>query len=314
MYSDSWHTLVVPDTVGRVRLDVWLAQQVPEHSRARWQQLIQDGRLRRNGKAVKANAKLQSGDVLSYSIPEPEAVAIVAQDIPLDVLFEDAALIVINKPAGMVVHPAPGHPRDTLVNALLHHCSDLTGIGGEIRPGIVHRLDMDTSGLLVVAKTEQTLLHLQAQFKDRHPEKIYHALVRGEPRPSSGTLDGAIGRHPRERKKMMIDAPSARSACTHYRTLESFVHASLLELRIETGRTHQIRVHLSHLGHPVLGDKVYGKGSPRKLPFTPERQLLHARSIRFEHPESGAPMHLQAPWPEDFQKAIDRYRSGTDHE
>ena len=286
------------------RLDRFLAAAHPAISRSRWQQLIAGGGVAINGAEIrKPNAALAPGDVLSCVLPEPEPVGLVAADIPLDVLFEDADLIVLNKPAGLVVHPAPGHAADTLVNALLHHCADLQGIGGELRPGIVHRLDKDTSGVLVVAKNEQAVAHLVAQFSAHRVEKEYLALVWGAPEKPSGTIELPIGRHPANRKKMAVVA-RGRAAVTHYETLAATPLAAILRVRIETGRTHQIRVHLAHLGHPVVGDAVYGRarrGLPENLSIP--RQMLHAHVLKLVHPRDGRRLEFTAPPPPDFLAA-----------
>ena len=287
------------------RLDAFLAAAHPAISRSRWKQLIVDGRVLLNGcPAPKPNVPLSAGDVLSCSLPDPEPVALLPVDIPLAILHEDSDVVVLDKPPGLVVHPAPGHPADTLVNALLHHCADLAGIGGELRPGIVHRLDKDTSGVLVVAKNELALARLVAQFSAHSVEKEYLALVWGNPKNSSGTVDLPIGRHPVHRQKMSVSA-KGRPALSRYRAIASGPLASLLEVRIETGRTHQIRVHLAHLGHPVVGDPTYGRAR-RGLPggLSVPRQMLHARRLRFAHPRDGRILDFFAPIPQDFLAAL----------
>ena len=286
------------------RLDAWLAAAHPEVSRSRWKQLIEAGRVFLNGKPVlKANAALAPGDELRCFLPEPEPVGLVPADIPLAVLYEDSDLIVLDKPAGLVVHPAPGHAADTLVNALLHHCGDLQGIGGELRPGIVHRLDKDTSGVLVVAKNEPTHAALVAQFAAHSIRKEYLALAWGTPKKRSGTVELPIGRHPIHRQKMAV-TEKGRAAVTHYEVLAAGPLASLLRVRIETGRTHQIRVHLAHLGHPVVGDATYGRarhGLPADLEIP--RQMLHAHVLEIVHPRTGRPLAFTAPPPADFLAA-----------
>ena len=287
-----------------LRLDAHLAAAHPAISRSRWKQLIEEGQVALNGKPIlKTNTALSPGDELRCVLPDPAPAGLVATDIPLDILYEDADLIVLNKPAGLVVHPAPGHAADTLVNALLHHCADLQGIGGELRPGIVHRLDKDTSGVLVVAKNEQAVANLVAQFSAHTVEKEYLALVWGAPKKSSGTIELPIGRHPVHRKKMAIVA-KGRPAVTRYETLVAMPLASLLRVRIETGRTHQIRVHMAHLGHPVVGDATYGRarhGLPADLEIP--RQMLHAHRLKIAHPRDGRPMEFIAPPPADFLAA-----------
>jgi 23S rRNA pseudouridine1911/1915/1917 synthase len=287
-----------------LRLDAYLAAAHPDVSRSRWKQLIEDGHVALNGAPVrKPNTALAAGDELRCTLPDPTPAGLVASDIPLAILYEDADLIVLNKPAGLVVHPAPGHASDTLVNALLHHCSDLQGIGGELRPGIVHRLDKDTSGVLVVAKNEQAVANLVAQFSAHTVEKEYLALVWGAPRKSSGAIELPIGRHPVHRKKMAV-VSKGRPAVTRYETLAAMPLASLLRVCIETGRTHQIRVHLAHLGHPVVGDTTYGRarrGLPEGLSIP--RQMLHARRLKIAHPRDGRPLEFTAPPPADFLAA-----------
>lgn len=296
--------IAVPLEARGSRLDSWLAREEDGISRARWQQLIKDGQVTVDGAICKPNTSLRGGERITYTIPPPDLTELLPEDIPLDVLYEDASIIAINKPAGMVVHPAPGHARGTLVNALLHHCTDLGGIGGELRPGIVHRLDKDTSGVILVAKTDSALNGLQNQFKNRETEKYYEAIVTGVPDPSSGTINKPIGRHPTQRKKMQANARNGRNAVTHYQTLQAFQDAAHLSVRIETGRTHQIRVHLASIGHPVLGDTLYGKQRTASLSIQAERQMLHAKSITFTHPETGVEMTLSAPRAADFSAAL----------
>ena len=287
-----------------LRLDAHLAAIHPAISRSRWKQLIEAGHVALNGVPVrKPNTPLAAGDELRCALPEPAPAGLVAADIPLAILYEDADLIALNKPAGLVVHPAPGHAADTLVNALLHHCADLQGIGGELRPGIVHRLDKDTSGVLVVAKNEAAVANLVAQFSAHTVEKEYLALVWGAPKPAAGEIRLPIGRHPVHRKKMAV-VGKGRAAVTRYETLAATPLAALLRVRIETGRTHQIRVHLAHLGHPVAGDAVYGRarrGLPEGLELP--RQMLHARRLKIAHPRDGRPLEFSAPPPPDFLAA-----------
>ena len=286
------------------RLDAWLAAAHPEVSRSRWKQLIEAGRVFLNGAPVlKTNTALAPGDELRCTLPDPAPVGLVPADIPLAVLHEDSDLIVLDKPAGLVVHPAPGHAADTLVNALLHHCADLQGIGGELRPGIVHRLDKDTSGVLVVAKNEPTHAALVAQFAAHSIRKEYLALAWGTPKKPAGTVALPVGRHPVHRQKMAV-TEKGRSAVTHYEVLAAGPLASLLRVRIETGRTHQIRVHLAHLGHPVVGDATYGRtrhGLPAELKIS--RQMLHAHVLEIVHPRTGRPLVCTAPPPPDFLAA-----------
>jgi 23S rRNA pseudouridine1911/1915/1917 synthase len=289
-----------------VRLDAWLAEEEPEHSRARWQALIKEGLVTVNGKAVKKNRHLCEGDRVAWQIPAPVEAVPQPEDIPLDILYEDHDVIVINKPAGLVVHPAAGNETGTLVNALLHHCTDLTGIGGEKRPGIVHRLDKDTSGVMVAAKNETALNELSRQFRYRETEKEYLALVWGIPAEKRGTVRGTIGRHPIHRKKMAADVRNGRDAVSHYEVMEPLNDAALVRVRIETGRTHQVRVHMAHIKHPVIGDTVYGRA--RKSNIKANRQMLHAAKLSFAHPKTDKRMLFEAPLPEDFQKVLERLR------
>ncbi len=289
------------------RLDAWLAAEQPEHSRARWQALIQEGRVTVNDESVKRNHKLRTGDKVEWTIPDPVSTQTLPEDIPLDILYEDAHIIVINKPAGLVVHPAVGNRTGTLVNALLHHCTDLAGIGGEIRPGIVHRLDKDTSGVMVVAKTEAALNELARQFKARETEKEYRTIVRGLPAPPRGTVKTTIGRHPIHRKKMAADVRNGRHAVSTYEVVESFVGAALLRIQIETGRTHQIRVHMAHIKHPVIGDKLYGRAHTNGIKA--DRQMLHAAKLSIAHPDTGEQMHFSAPLPDDMETLIATLRT-----
>ncbi len=289
------------------RLDAWLAAEQPEHSRARWQALIQEGHVTVNGESVKRNHKLRTGDKVEWTIPEPVSTQTLPEDIPLDILYEDAHIIAINKPAGLVVHPAVGNRTGTLVNALLHHCTDLAGIGGEIRPGIVHRLDKDTSGVIVVAKTETALNELARQFKARETEKEYQAIVRGVPTPLRGTIKTTIGRHPIHRKKMAANVRNGRHAVSHYEVTEAFDSAALLRVRIETGRTHQIRVHMAHIKHPVIGDKLYSRVHAHGIQA--DRQMLHAAQLSLSHPNTGERLQFKAPLPEDMETLLSTLRT-----
>ena len=280
------------------RLDVFLAAQVPHLSRSRIQALVKSGHVLVDEKTSRASEKLQPGNVITLDEPEPVVVSTEPEEIALDVLFEDADLLVVNKPAGMVVHPAAGNREHTLVNALLHHCAGLSTIGGEQRPGIVHRLDKETSGCIVVAKNDaahQALLH---QFAGRTVTKIYLALVRDHLRKPRGTIEEPIGRHPVHRKKMaVVDPARGRTAKTDYRVVEQLPGASLVECTLHTGRTHQIRVHLKHLGHPILGDALYGVRGEF------ERQMLHAWKLGFDHPRTGKRLQFESPIPADFRDA-----------
>ncbi len=297
------------------RLDSVLARVRTELSRARWQEEIKADRVTVNGLPGRCKMRVSPGNVIDWTRPPPTPVETAPEDIPLDVLFEDQDLIVLNKPPGLVVHPAPGHPAGTLVNALLHHCPNLPGIGGEQRPGIVHRLDRDTSGVMVVAKNDGALHALAHQFKDRATRKEYLALAWGTPAPAAGTIRTHIGRSDRDRKKMAAftaapggDVPRGKEAVTHYTVLESLGPASLLRLRIETGRTHQIRVHLAHIRHPVLGDTVYGRARDEA---PAPRQMLHAERLTLTHPRTRQAMTFVAPPPADFAGMINRLKSQT---
>lgn len=286
------------------RLDHYLAVTHPDLSRSRWKQLIEAGHISLNGTPVlKPRTPLSPGDELTCILPNPAPAGLVATELPLDLLYEDRDILIINKAAGRVTHPAPGHESDTLVNALLHHCSDLQGIGGERRPGIVHRLDKDTSGVLVVAKNEQAVAALVSQFSSHTVEKEYRALVWGNPQPARGTIREPVGRHPVHRKKMAVTA-KGRNAITHYRTLSAGPLAAELSIRIETGRTHQIRVHMAHIRHPIAGDTLYGRarsGLPDGLELP--RQMLHAHTLKITHPRDRRPLEFTAPLPPDFLAA-----------
>lgn len=283
------------------RLDIWLSQKKsPELSRSAWQRLIRDGCVRVNGTSANAKFKLSSGDEVTAVLPPAEKSGMIAEEIPLNILFEDEDLLVIDKPAGMVVHPGAGNRLHTLVHALLHHCAgQLSGIGGVERPGLVHRLDADTSGALVVAKNDSAHRSLSSQFKTRSVEKIYLAWVWGDPRRPSGRIDAPIGRHPIHRKKMAVHE-RGRPAITEWKLVEKHGPASLLECRIHTGRTHQIRIHCSHLGHPVAGDKLYGRSRTHQGVASPARQLLHAWKLAFDHPRTGKRISITSTPPEDF--------------
>lgn len=281
-----------------MRLDRWLVAQRPEQSRARIQKFIEAGYVRVNGVTGRAKTPLRLHDEVQLWMPPPEPLPyLIAQEIPLDVLFEDPHLIVLNKPAGLTVHPAPGNKDGTLVNALLHHCPDLPGIGGEMRPGIVHRLDKDTTGCIVVAKSQEALVKLQGQIQKRVAGREYLAVVHGVPSAEAGTVVGAIGRHPVDRKKYaVVHDGSGRHACTHWQLVERLGPYSLLRFRLDTGRTHQIRVHCAHIGHPILGDATYSRC--RHLPLELPGQALHAVQLSLLHPVSGAAMVFEAPLPE----------------
>jgi len=287
-----------------MRLDRWLVAQRPEQSRARIQKFIDAGYVRVNGVTGRAKTPLRPGDTVELWMPPPEPLPyLVAQAMPLDVLFEDRHLIVLNKPAGLTVHPAPGNRDGTLVNGLLHHCPDLPGIGGEMRPGIVHRLDKDTTGCIVVAKSQEALVKLQVQIQKRIASRDYLAVIHGVPKTESGTIEAAIGRHPIDRKKYaVVDGEKGRHATTRWRLVERLGDYSLLRFQLDTGRTHQIRVHCAHLGHPIVGDATYGRC--RKLPMALPGQALHAVQLGLDHPISGERLLFEAPLPEVFEKLL----------
>ena len=284
------------------RADAFLARCVPNLTRSAAQRLLEEGAVTLGGRPVKKNYKTAPGDVLEAVLPDPEPVAILPQNIPLDVVYEDADVIVVNKPVGLVVHPAPGHPDGTLVNALLYHCGDsLSGINGELRPGIVHRIDRDTSGLIIAAKNDKAHLALAAQLQDHSLARVYEAVAVGNLREDAGTVDAPIGRHPVDRKKMAIDYKNGRPAVTHWSVLGRYPGYTHVECRLETGRTHQIRVHLASIGHPLLGDVVYGSRKP--WPGL-AGQCLHARKLKFVHPTTGKPVELECPLPDWFEKVL----------
>jgi 23S rRNA pseudouridine1911/1915/1917 synthase len=292
--------LTVSSEQARQRLDRVLAEALPACSRARLQTLIRDGFVSLNGKPPRPRDLVRTGDVVELREPELEKVEAQPEQIKLDVIFEDDDLLVLNKPAGIVMHPGAGHQAHTLVNALLAHCQNLSGIGGKERPGIVHRLDKETSGALVVAKNDATHRDLSSQFAARTMTKIYLALVAGILRKTSGVIDKAIARHPVHRQRMSIARRQGRSAKTEYRVIRSGEEISLVECILHSGRTHQIRVHLHHLGHPVLGDKLYGGKRAGDYP----RQMLHAWKLAFTHPRTSEVMSFEAPVPSDFAKAM----------
>lgn len=297
---------VAPGEEGR-RLDLFLAGKETSLSRAMIQRAVADGLALINGQSAKAGRRVKTGDAVILHLPEAKPSAALSESIPLRILYEDASLMVVDKPAGLVVHPAPGHPCGTLVNALLYHCRDLSGIGGVLRPGIVHRLDKETSGLMVAAKSDEAHRGLAGQFKRHEVKKTYQALVYGNPKTDGGRIEAAVGRHPTDRKRMSTQSRRGRSAVTVWRVRERFGVAALLEVDIETGRTHQIRVHLTEIGHPVVGDRVYGGtgriravGDPssRARMKALDRQALHAWRLSFTHPVTGETMRFSSPLPE----------------
>ena len=289
-----------PEDTGK-RLDAWLAAQ-PElgMTRSAVQQLLEQGQITRNGRAAKKNDKLQADDTVTVNVPEPQLLDVQPQNIPLEIVYEDDALLVVNKPKGMVVHPAPGHPDGTLVNALLYHCAGrLSSINGVIRPGIVHRIDRDTSGLLIVAKTDRAHLGLAEQIAAHSFTREYEAVVCGRFKESGGTVHAPIGRDPKDRQKMCVIATNSKDAVTHYTVLTQYEKYAHICCTLETGRTHQIRVHMKHIGHPVYGDAVYGKAEKGV-----EGQCLHAKKIGFIHPVTGAYLEFDSPLPEYFTEIL----------
>jgi len=315
-----------PDATGE-RLDRWLAAQIPELSRTRLKQLILQGAVVMNGKTcLDPSLKLKSGAALAIVVPPPEDDTPTPENIPLDIVYEDADLLVVNKPAGLVVHPAPGHRSGTLVNALLHHCGDsLSGIGGVRRPGIVHRLDKDTSGLMLVAKNDKAHAGLSAQLADRTLSRRYLAGVWGVPSPKKGSVNEPVGRHPTNRQRMAVNARQGRNATTHYEVREAYGHAAaLVECRLETGRTHQVRVHMAHIKHPLIGDPVYGEQPTKAAALLKKegyndkekdailgfsRQALHAWKISFVHPTTGANRSFETNPPADLLRLINHLKS-----
>ena len=286
------------------RLDRYLAGAVEGLTRSAAAKLLEEGQVTLGGKPMGKNYRLQGGEVLTVSLPEPEPAEALPQDIPLDVVYEDADLIVINKPVGLVVHPAPGHPDGTLVNALLFHCAgSLSGVGGALRPGIVHRIDRDTSGLLVAAKNDFAHLSLSAQLQDHSLRRTYEAVVVGNVREDRGTVDAPIGRHPTDRKKMAVTDKNSRPAVTHYEVLRRYPGYTYLRCQLETGRTHQIRVHMAYIGHPLYGDTVYGA---KKGAADMTGQCLHAVALDLTHPRTGERMHFTCPLPEEFTRLLQK--------
>ncbi|MGI5855158.1 MAG: RluA family pseudouridine synthase [Candidatus Merdivicinus sp.] len=290
-----------------VRLDAFLAGKM-EKTRSAVQKLIEQGNVLVNGSAAAKNARLREGDQVEAEIPPPETLDVKPQNIPLDIVYEDGELLVVNKPKGMVVHPAAGNPDGTLVNALLFHCGEsLSGINGVIRPGIVHRIDKDTSGLLIVAKNDRAHQSLAEQIAAHSFTRIYNAVVYGSLKEEKGTVSAAIGRHPSDRKRMAVLSSGGREAVTHYRVLERFPGFTLVECRLETGRTHQIRVHMAHIGHPVAGDPVYG---PKRCITELRGQCLHARVIGFVHPSTGEYLEFDSGLPAYFEQFLAKLRRG----
>ena len=294
---------LIADTAGE-RLDAFLARAGEGLTRSAAQKLLEQGLVLRNGKPGRKNDKLSPGDVVEYTIPEAKPVDIVPTEIPLDIVYEDEDLLVINKPKGLVVHPAAGHNDDTLVNGLLYALGDdLSGINGELRPGIVHRIDKDTSGLLAVAKNDFAHTMLASQLKDHTMARTYEAIVVGSFREDSGTVDAPIGRHPTDRKKMCVTQRNSKPAVTHWEVVQRYRGYTHIRCRLETGRTHQIRVHMAYIGHPILGDTVYGHKKPE---LGQDSQCLHAGALCFRHPRDGHPVMVFAQLPPYFQEVLDK--------
>lgn len=289
-----------------LRIDKFLADRMPEQSRSYLQKLIKDGNITVNQNIVKPNYKVQEKDFVHVSLPEPEEPDIVPENIPLDILYEDDAILIINKPKGMVVHPSAGHYTGTVVNAVMYHCNgNLSGINGVMRPGIVHRIDMDTTGAIVICKTDRAHQILADQLKEHSISRKYRAIVYGNFKEDTGTITGDIGRHPIDRKKMAIVQRNGKPAVTHYRVLERLGAYTYIECQLETGRTHQIRVHMASNGHPLLGDELYG---PSKCPYKLQGQCLHAMILGFIHPVSGKYVEFEAPLPDYFTHLLQNLR------
>lgn len=300
---EQYTVVVEPEDIG-TRIDVFIADNFDELSRSAVQKLVDDSNISVNKKICKSNYKLRRNDIIEISIPEPVNAEILAEDIKLDILYEDSDLIVINKPQGMVVHPAPGHYTGTVVNALMFHCgNELSGINGCLRPGIVHRIDKDTSGVIMAAKSNVAHQSLAKQLSEHTITRKYNAIVFNKVKEEEGAIDKPIGRHHQERKKMAVTNKNSRSAVTHYKVLEHLSKFTYIEASLETGRTHQIRVHMAYIGHPLLGDLVYG---PKRQPFNLNGQVLHARVLGFNHPITGEYMEFEAELPEYFQKLLEK--------
>ena len=295
------------DVDAGIRIDKYLSEELPDISRSYIQKLIKEEQITVNGKIVKANYKVNAGDILRFEEPELKEPDILAEDNPLDILYEDSDLLIVNKPKGMVVHPSAGHYSGTLVNALMHYCKDdLSGINGVMRPGIVHRIDMDTTGSLLVCKNDFTHNDIAEQLKVHSIKRVYHAIVHGVLKEDEGTVNAPIGRHPVDRKKMSINHKNGKEAVTHYKVIKRFKNFTYIQCQLETGRTHQIRVHMASLHHPLLGDEVYG---PAKCPFKLQGQCLHAKIIGIVHPRTGDYVEADAPLPEYFESLLSKLES-----
>ena len=297
---------IVPEKSSGLRIDKFLTESCPDYTRSFLQKLLKSELVEVNGKPVKSSYKTAAGDTVTFEVPEAVEAEITAQEMPLDILYEDEDVILINKPKGMVVHPAAGHYEGTLVNGLMHHCREqLSGINGVMRPGIVHRIDMDTTGVLIVCKNDLAHNSIAEQLKVHSITRKYYAVVFGSLKDDEGTIHAPIGRHPNDRKKMSINSKNGKDAVTHYKVLERFHGYTLVECRLETGRTHQIRVHMASIGHPLLGDQVYG---PAKQPFRLQGQTLHAGVLGFLHPRTGEYMEFSAPLPKYFEELLEKLR------
>ncbi len=300
---------IVPEEFSGVRIDKFLSESCPGQSRSFLQKLLKSELVNVNGKTVKSSYKVSAGEAVSFEVPEAVEAEITAQEMPLDILYEDQDVILINKPKGMVVHPAAGHYEGTLVNGLMYHCRDqLSGINGVMRPGIVHRIDMDTTGVIIACKNDLAHNSIAEQLKVHSITRKYYAVVFGRLPDDEGTVEAPVGRHPTDRKKMSVISKNGKDAVTHYRVLERFCGYTYVECRLETGRTHQIRVHMASIGHPLLGDQVYG---PAKQPFRLNGQTLHAGVLGFIHPRSGEYMEFSAPLPDYFEELLAKLRRLT---
>ena len=289
------------------RLDKFLSIIYPDQSRSFFQKIIKDNKILVNDKPEKANYRIKCGDIINITIPDAVETQIVPEDIPIDIIYEDDDVLIVNKPKGMVVHPSAGHYTGTLVNAIMYHCKDsLSGINGEIRPGIVHRIDMDTTGSLIVCKNDESHINIAKQIKDHTVNRIYEGIVIGNLKDDQGTIEGPIGRHPIDRKKMCINEKNGKPAITHYKVLERFGNYTYAQFKLETGRTHQIRVHMSSIGHPLLGDTLYssGKSAFKNL----QGQTLHAKTIGFIHPRTNEYVEFSAPLPNYFEKLLNQLK------